>query len=253
VSAEHLMGLLRQKTVTSATLVWKEGMGNWLALAEAGLGAPTVSAAGDLGNAFKRFLTDPVGGLPELCEALGGRRALLLGICFCLICDFCLMLSGFLWFLMYASNHDPFDNQLFIHFNLLWEMARSHKMAFLLKLLVLAFLPLFSLAGAISCVRAVTSGRGQFGYDLLISGTAILPIGLFCPIAVLLGPLNFEVILFAYVLIFCLMILFLNCGFTRIVGLSDRGAILAVPATLIIMFWLVKVIVTSEFLNTFGG
>jgi hypothetical protein len=41
----------------------------------------------------------------------------------------------------------------------------------------------------------------------------------------------------------------LNSGFTRVVGLSDQGSILAIPAALLINAWLIKVIVTSVLLN----
>jgi hypothetical protein len=106
------------------------------------------------------------------------------------------------------------------------------------------------LAGAICSIRAITNGRGNLGYDVLISGTILLPVGLFFPIAALLGPLNIEVIIIIYLLISCFIILILNSGFTRVVGLSDRGTILAVPATILITLWIVKVIMTSELLNT---
>jgi hypothetical protein len=269
VSRDHLLGLLRQGAITSATLVWKEGLGNWQMLADAGLGilqpmhksrgieqgmgtVSSFSPAGNVETALKKYLTDPVGGLPPLCVALGGSRALLLGICLCLIQDFCLLLGTIL---DYATNHDfpvvsviigkPFTDNL----NMLLEPGGSHKMAVMMKLVVLAFVPLFSMAGVICFIRTIASGRGQFGNAVLISGAAILPAGLFFPIAVLLGESNTEAILVGYILVGCFIVLILNCGYTRIVGLSDRGALLAVPATLVTPILLEKIIMTSELLN----
>jgi hypothetical protein len=74
-------------------------------------------------------------------------------------------------------------------------------------------------------------------------------VGLWCPVAVLLGPSNAEISVFLLFMVTCMAILILNSGFTRVVKLSDRGTVLAIPATLVLTAWLSRVIITSVIFN----
>jgi hypothetical protein len=270
VSQEHLLGLVRQGTISPSTLVWKEGMANWVAISapESGLGqagpsSARVASTGESGGprggagrdeglaALKVFVTDPVGGLPLLCEALGNTGALVMGFVFCIIFDFCLVL-GFVLALWEFGGIEGLLGVFGIRDARAFQLGAtpsSTKLTLVFGLMIVAVLPLVSLAGAIAIVRTITTGRGRIGTDVLISGACLLPLGLAFPVAVLLGVANLEVVVFLYALCECLMVLILNSGFTRVVGLSDRGAILAIPATLLLTAWLSKVIITAVILR----
>jgi hypothetical protein len=269
-----LLTLLREGAISETTLVWRTGLANWVELnsAEAGLitgqagRAAAAGAGASVGAGFaalKHFLVNPVGGLPGLCEALGGGGSLALGVLFCLLFDVCLLAGLMLAGLRFADSLGlralpgggaGQASAIAQHGGPLAEFFQADtpvrsKLALLIKLFLLAFLPLASLAAAIAIVRTVTRGKGNIGFDVLISGSALLPLGILSPLAALLGPGNIEVILFLYVMSLCLTILILNSAFTRIIGLSDQGAILAIPTALVLTLWLSKVIMVSVVLS----
>lgn len=209
------------------------------------------------GQAFLNFLRDPVGGLPGLCDALGAGYACGLGMLFCIVYNLCALL-GFVLVMSSLFNGilgrglgGPLDWQLDQRpFRLPPGRTRpaipaNEQALLMLKFLGLALLPMISLAASIAMVRLVTRGRGNFGFDVLCAGAVLLPLGLFSPLAGLLGPANAEVVFFLSMLALCLALLILNSAFTRVVGLSDQGVILAIPVTVILTIWLCKVAVTS--------
>jgi hypothetical protein len=272
VTQERLTSMWRDGLLSPMSMVWKEGMVGWQAISTVDLGprhhaggeTGKPSSAGDLGSPGKRnvgdaimsFLSDPVGGLPDLCHSLGNAGSFWLGLAFCIIFDVCFVLA----LALATGNHNEperfpwvgrerLGNIPFREMANRLEVSTSQKLLFMLKLVTVALLPLISLALAIAIVRTVTGKQGCLGYDMLISGSALLPPGLFFPVAVLLGVANFEVIAFLYLLILCLTILILNSGFTRVLKLSDRGAILAIPATLLLTIWLSKVVITAAIFN----
>jgi hypothetical protein len=272
ITSERVVMLLRTGEISRSTLLWKEGMANWQELsalvseyfpgAETNqeITSPSVSVQKDVLasrgsdrlDEFIKFCSDPVGRLAPLCKALGNGGAFGLGVIFGTLFDLALLLGVFLA----AGNPDQAPKAFHLGdlaslrvFDALKDAPTSSKLLFILKLVGLAFLPLLSLAGAITVVRVVTGGRGRLGYDVLVSGCALLPLGLVWPIAVLLGPGNIEVAAFLYLMSLCLTILILNSGFTRVVKLSDRAAVLAIPATLLLNIWLWKVVVSAMLFN----
>jgi hypothetical protein len=127
--------------------------------------------------------------------------------------------------------------------------AEQGKLVLLGKILVVAFLPIVCLARALSAVRLATRGDGCLGYGVLTAGVALLPMGVCFPIAVLLGPANLEVTVFLYFASLCFSVLILNSSLTCVVELSDRAAVLAIPAALVVSIWLSKVIISAVVWN----
>jgi hypothetical protein len=115
------------------------------------------------------------------------------------------------------------------------------------QVMLAALLPLLTLAAAVAAVRLVARGSGNFGFDVLTAGAALLPLGLLGPVVSLLGGANVEVVVFLTLAAVCLTILILQSAFTRVMKLSDRATILAVPATLVLSFWLASVIARAFF------
>jgi hypothetical protein len=275
VSKDSLLKLWEKGEITSTTDVWKEGMTDWLPISSLETpGFSSEGATGTLGGtlerprvvadgwtALKNFAVDPVGGLPPLCRALGGGGAMALGLVFCLIFDACLVLGFVLTLYEIGNGFSPdilAPREKVRLLNIQEVIGNPREMAFgiredkdlaklklIMKVFLLALLPFTSLAIAITIIRAITSGSGNIGSDFLISGSALLPIGFLSPIAALLGPGNWEVIFFLYFMMLCLTILVLNSAFTRIIKLSDRGAIFAIPSCLILTVWLSKVVAAA--------
>ncbi len=273
VSREHLVELWQSGTILPTTLVWKEGLEDWLAISSPELGllqsgesarSPHQTLGKELHffrdegwSTLGRFLLDPVGGLPPLCNALGGRGAMALALVFCLIFYLCLLL-GFT-FTIYEIGYgfssvpkelfqlEKFPQRVDGRGAFAWrdDGWRKEFGRFMLIFVLTALIPFSSLAIAITIIRKITSGSGNIGFDFLTSGTALLPIGFLSPIVPLLGIGNFEVILFLYLVTICLSILILNSAFTRIIKLSDRGSILAIPSCLILTLWLSKVVIMA--------
>jgi hypothetical protein len=258
VSRDRLQTLLEKDTVSRETLVWKPGMDRWVELgsAAAGICAAPVEpnevevegsdqdqARPDGMKALGVFFTDPVGGLAPLCETIGPVYSLILGFCFCLVFDFCLLLMVLLLREHVMDDLGPFAaNRPTLN-----DQAR---IAILKKVAVLSLLPLLTLAGSIAVIRVITGSKGHLGFDFLTAGAVLLPLGPPWPIAVLLGGANVEVVLFLFTVCGCLSILVLNSAFTRVVKLSDRGAILAIPATLVLNCWLWKIAILSPMFLT---
>jgi hypothetical protein len=265
VPREQLQGMWASGAVNASTLVWKEGMPNWLAITAPELGLVAgvrtsggkTPASGGTGAgagmaAVKGFFADPAGGLLPLCEALGNAGAFWLGIVFVVVIDLCLVLGSFLanWDLdkipglVMALDRTPAGT-----FSLPAGATTAAKLATVMKFAAIAFFPLFALAATIAVVRAIAGGRARLGFDVLLASAVLLPMGLLVPIAVLMGNAPPEAKTFLYVLFVILPVLILNGGLTRVVGISDRGAILAVPVVVGINLWLWKVVWTSVILN----
>jgi hypothetical protein len=257
----QLSKMWAREILTSTSLVWKEGMSEWQTIGSLDLDLTDSTASMDskmiavrstaavqpggtvASHTFVRFLGDPVGSLPALCNALGNAGSFWLGLAFCAVFDACLVFG-----LAFLATRGLDGNGVQAP---LRQMAKeinwftAEKATLIVKLMVVAVLPMLSLGLSIAFIRMVTSAQGCLGYDMLIAGSTLLPQGLLFPIAVLLGLPNLEVIVVLNFLTLCLSILILNSGFTRVLQISDRGAILALPASLLLTIWLSKVVITA--------
>lgn len=264
-SRTQLLDMHGQGTLQDDTPVWTRGLAEWTPFAETltGTDSPRRRSHGDSqaasvgagAQAFVAFLKDPVGGLPGLCEALGPGYAFGLGLLFCVTYNLCALL-GFVLVMSRLFGVPP-DIRMDVPFDLRMDERpfrpalrptgppAAEQIVLLLKVFGLALLPMVSLAASIALIRLITRGSGNFGFDVLSAGAALLPLGLFSPLAGLLGPANAEVVFFLSVLALCLTLLILNGAFTRVVKLSDQGVILAIPATVVLTLWLCKVAATS--------
>jgi hypothetical protein len=273
ITRDRLLAAWKDSTITSATLVWRDGLGDWMPASarETGLGLPGGRAersslsrqagkedrAGPVSlevfPALKGFLADPVAGLPGLCEASGPGGALGFGLLFCALFDFCWVLA----MVLIVAETDRAPRAEGLPPNALnWQLVPGTessdlgpKLRILGKVMLVAVLPTLCLAAAIAFIRLITSGSGNLGFDVCIASCALLPLGLVAPVVVVLGPANLEVSGILGLLVFCLTILILNSGFTRVLKLSDRGAILCIPASLLLTGWLSKVVVSSVVLR----
>ncbi len=188
--------------------------------------AKVQSAMKDALGALKIFVTNPVPGLPKAVEQLGPARALGAGLCFGAIAS----VGIFLW--MYLA----FDS-----------FGRPHGIGGFFKALISAVVPFVTLYAACLAVRLVFGGQGSFRHDGFITGSALLPVGLYFLLAGILGPRNSGVAFLFLPFAFCTGILLLFSGCTRILNLSERAATIALPIMIVISAWLSRVIYSAMF------
>jgi hypothetical protein len=215
-------------------------MADWLPFAAAGVVQSTRAAAGHVLTALDAlplFLADPVGNLPRLCTGLRPGVAFGLGVTFYALA----VLAGFLGVMLAAE----LDGAPALR-DVLAVRHSTVRAEVILKLAALIAMPFLSLTGAVALVRLVTRGRGTLGSDTLLAGATWLPLGLAMPILALLGR-NVELVWFIGLVLSVLPVLLLNSALTRAMRLTDRGAIFAIPATLVLSLYLCKVIFVALF------
>ncbi len=256
VTRAGLMALRQNGTVDDSTLVWKEGMGDWQPLSALGLFPPSPRgdarpAAGgrpiSAVDALPLFLADPVGNLPRLCLGLRPGAAFGLGVGFYLMA----VLSAFLGLVLAAELEGAAVLRNLVEDapglrNVIAARRASVRADVIFKLAVLIVTPFLSLAGSVAIIRLATRLRGSIGTDVLIAGATWLPIGLSVPVLALLGR-NVELVAFLSLVLSILPVLMLNSALTRAMMQSDRGAVFAIPLTLVLSLWLSKVIFVALF------
>lgn len=170
------------------------------------------------------FASNPFGGLSVAFESLGQARALGIGIAFGAAFALCV---------------------LFGVYRVLLEWGRPAGFTGFIKILVVAFVPFASLFGANLIGRKFCRGEGFLGRDSFIAGASLLPFGFVALLAGILGLGNIEVLFVFTLFAFCLTILMLFAGLTRICKTSERAAPIVVPLMLIASAWLSKDIYTA--------
>ena len=91
-------------------------------------------------------------------------------------------------------------------------------------------------------VPRIISGKGSLSHDSFVGGTALLPLTLLILIGSLLGIGNIEIILILALFSFCLTVLMIFFGLTRVSKISERVATIAVPVVILIALWASKII-----------
>lgn len=237
-----LLALRNAGSLSNETLVWREGFEEWRPLlsavpSPAGPGVVAKDPSVNMLDALPMFLTDPVGGLPRLCQALSPMRALVVGLlCYTLGIMFSTLTTIILVEMTGVPLLDAIRDELKLH-----DRARI-----ILWFLSIVLVPLISFSAAVGLVRVISRGRGSFGTDVLIAGAVNLPASMLLPLIIVLDG-NPEVVIFLGVMLITLPILMLGSAFTRWIQLPDKGAIFAVPAVLVGSVWITKIIMVSLF------
>ena len=219
---EELNQLACAGVIKADTMIAAHGDPDWQPFRTHGQGKPPRPIAEILkkaANAFQRFGTDPVGGMPNACKALDNSSAIGVGLTFCVFFVGCsyVFAQGIL-------------------------SAESFKQVPKLNMLLAAAAPFVCLTAASFLTRSAFRGAGNLGTDCFIAGAALLPSAFLLALIGLLGVGNIEVIAISIAFAACLTVLMLYTGCHRISGLSQRTATFAVPVMLISSVWLGKIV-----------
>lgn len=186
------------------------------------------SAGTDAWVAFKIMMGNPVGGLKAAAEGLGGMRAKAAGIVFGAIFDICVvlgvrLLAGSASFL-FRSRSESFPFSLAI------------------KLFVIGIVILAIVVAVSATLRRIFHGVGSIDSDIFLAGASMLPIGIALVLGGILGYANSEVILVVMVFANSTTVLMLYSGLTKMHGISETAASIAVPLILLFSAYACKVI-----------
>ncbi|MBN4048233.1 hypothetical protein JYU09_01490, partial [bacterium AH-315-O15] len=183
-------------------------------------------AANDVFATLSNLGIDPVGGLPKAYNGLGESRALGVGLAFGVAFAICLAI---------AILQVPFP------------FVDLTGFGGFIKLLNIGIVPFIGLAAASFLVGKIGHATTSIQLSTFIAGVALLPLGLAMLIASLVGLGNLEVSIIVVVVAFCLHVLILFAGLTRIGVVTDKVASYSVPAMLIASAWLSKVLFVALF------
>jgi hypothetical protein len=186
--------------------------------AAAGTAGQRIAAtSNDAFRAFRILATNPVAGLPVVCQSLDPGGVLGVGVTFGMVFMACALWS--------AHSLAGVPLKVLVSLNVLLGLA----------------VPFVALAAASFLVRTVFGGRGSLGTDCFIAGAVLLPGGFVSVAAAVLGIGNVEIIALLGLFAACLTILMLYSGCHQISRLSERAATLAVPIMVLASGWLMKV------------
>jgi len=199
--------------------------------------AQTVNMASrDALQAFRTFMRNPVGGLSASFERLGPQQATAVAIVFLAVFDVMVVVGIYM---LVRSALGPY-------LSLAEEFGSSViDGTTVFKLLLSGLVPFISLIAASAAARMIFRGRGSYVGDAFIGGAALLPTGIAVLLSGFLGIANLEVIAALIVFALCYTVLILYSGCTKISGLSEDAAAIAVPVMVLISVWLSKIIFTA--------
>lgn len=179
------------------------------------------TASQDAWAAFKKFALNPVGGLPEVCESLGAKRALEVGLVFGAVSAICIVAG------IYMTH----------------SYYRVHGFKEFLKISVIGLTPFISLSVWTYILKKVFRSEGSFGYDCYTAGGALLPPGLVYLLqGILIGEDRLEIrsqstITVLWIFAVCLGLFILFAALTRIHKLSERVATFIIPLAISLTGW----------------
>jgi hypothetical protein len=126
------------------------------------------------------------------------------------------------------------------------DSGLADSIVLLVKLAFLAAVPLAGFAFATTALRKICRApAGSLQGDVFIAGASLLPLGIASLLTALLGIGNVEVSVIVWVFAWCLLVLVLYCGLTKVAKLSDTVAVWAVPTMILLAGWISKTLAVA--------
>lgn len=178
------------------------------------LGAVKAVFGNALG-AFMSFAINPTGGLLPAFANLDNYQASAVGTLFAVIGNFCFVTGISLgWGDLLLNNFSIY------------------------KLIVVGFMPFFSISMLSAIARAICRRNGSLAGDVFLAGAVLLPLNFLVLLSSISHVLPSNTLPVLAVFVSCYTILLLYSGCTQISNLSDQVAVLIVPVMLLVSGWL---------------
>ena len=210
--------------------------------------ARTRTASGSMSAAFRILLCNPANGVSQAYDTLGPAKAFQVGVIAAVVFDIAVFISAFLVLdkmiglaNLMAGSGSPYGYPSSYHS----PSMPTIPFTVYLKLVVVAFTPLASIALALLCARKAGKGKGCWQGDVFVAGISLIPFAVVFLAAPILGPANIEAVGIMMLVALCLLVLTLFHGFKDLAGLSPGFATLAVPATLLLSSYLAKIMIAA--------
>ena len=194
-------------------------------------------AASDALATSKAILKDPIGAPKSEYDRVGEKRSLALGIFLGVVFDLLVVLGVYLAakpFLQIMSGEGSYGGR-----------GGGVSFSIIIKLVIVALLPVGSLAVGSLVTRKIFGKAGGIGGDMLTAGVALLPVGLVVLAFGILGMGNMEVSIALSVFAATTMILVLYGGSTRIATMSDQASCLVIPIWLLVAAYFTKIVLAA--------
>jgi hypothetical protein len=202
------------------------GKGSTPALTGADVSRAIKEASTDALTAIAEVAVDPIAGLASSYATLGEKRARSAGIAFGVVFA---LLSALAMAIAASRTGGTGGLKLFF------------ASAFL------GLVPFAAIALTSEAARRALRGSGTTGGGIFTAGVALQPVAIFFVAAALLGLGNWEVTALLSLFAWTYMLCILFAGSTRLVGLPERFAPLAIGVMLLAAMWLTKIAAASLF------
>lgn len=216
LSGYRMANSTRRRLSGTALRFGKDSIGEIAAGMKAGFGKAL--------KAFPTFIINPGGGLLPAFASLQKQQAVVVGIIFAAIADFCFVCGA------YFGWGIGFEFSFF-------------------KLMMIGFVPFVCLAVISAIARFISRRHGSWAGDIFLAGASLLPVGFLALASGFSSSLGFQTMIVLTVFVSCYTILTLYSGCTQISNLSEAGAALTVPVMLLVSGWLSYLAFTAMLLN----
>lgn len=188
------------------------------------VGAIFAEAIGNAPIALGKIAVNPVANLPQVRAALGTHQAVGVGVVFAIV----------------ATVFMSFGLHLVL--DTLFGFAYRPSVKAVIQLIGASMASFASLAVMHFAARTLFGGKSDYGTDVLVAGTALLPTSQAVLLIGLIGVNYYRIAGVLGVFAICYVVLILYAGCSRLADLSEAVAAPLIPIILILSGWLSQVL-----------
>ncbi|WP_299485980.1 Yip1 family protein [Acaryochloris sp. IP29b_bin.137] len=199
------------------------------------------AAMSDAASVVKRLQKDPTQGLQAALDSLGDQRAFNVG----------LLLGGlfvfFSWGAAWRVSNDIFRFFTFSlsRFSTGSDFRPQLGVADHLKIIIVSALPFLAAVGVLIAIQKLFKSRGNSKQMVFIAGICFLPVAILQLLIMVFGAGNIEFLLILILVVFTTTVLLINTALIDVLKLSSRTAMILVPAILLVIFYVQKLLLES--------
>ena len=187
-------------------------------------GSTLAEAVGNAATALGTIAVNPVANLPQVRGALGIHQAVGVGVVFAIVATVCMTLG------------------LHLIFDTVFGFAYRPSVKPIVQLFGASMASFASLAVMHFAARTIFDGDSDYGTDVLVAGTALLPTSQAVLFIGLIGISYYRVAGVLGVFAVCYVVLILYTGCSRLANLSEAVSAPLIPVILILSGWLAQVL-----------